>query len=458
MIWISLTVMILTIALSTACLRDWRGDALGIPLIAIGSFAFLYVIQPTQLLPGGTYGLFLTDWQMSKGFLVSALMLACYMWGWLYPNQPRRLDSGFWDSRLLWRVGFVTACIGLVLYIVFLRVSGGFVHSYSQAHGQAMAWQTNTAYLYDGPWLMLSGSVMMFLGEPTLKLRRWNSVAPYAFLSVFFLSAILTGSRESLFASTTTFFVGSSIVRRRKVGLWQAMGVLLLVGVGVLAMLGYRNFLHLGERPSEDLPSVESVFNNGAGVSEYDKEHDAAAQEFIVHAVTLDTVDQTGKLDYGIGWIEFLIINPIPRLIWPDKAMPQPIGVTWGDIREHTSLNIASGSACGIVADLYQRFHLLSVFFFFFLGFGLRRLFIAARSLSSPVTVVGYVMVYAFSLTMYAQGFSATFVPLAYSMVPVVLYSWVTKESRRKAKLRQRALILQQVAALNGAQWSSSRS
>ena len=43
MIWISLTIMICTIVISAASLRSWRGDSLGIPVVAIGTFAFVYV-------------------------------------------------------------------------------------------------------------------------------------------------------------------------------------------------------------------------------------------------------------------------------------------------------------------------------------------------------------------------------------------------------------------------------
>jgi hypothetical protein len=101
---------------------------------------------------------------------------------------------------------------------------------------------------------------------------------------------------------------------------------------------------------------------------------------------------------------------------------------------------------------MYVRFHLFSAIFFFALGAGLRRLFVSARNLSSPLTAIGYVMVYAVSLSMFAQGFGAIFVPLGYSMAPVVVFAWV---SRRKAKLRRTEMILHQAAALHSEPLSS---
>jgi hypothetical protein len=449
MIWLSLIVMVGTIVASLVTLRSDRGDALGIPLIAIGTFVFLYVIQPLQLIVTGSGDLFLTQWQLAKALVVPAIMLAFFMWGWLHRGKQRMSAEAPWNPQGIWTFGFGAACIGLVLYAIFIERSGGVAQSFGEAHGGGMAYQDNTAYLYDGPWLMLSGSVMMMIGGPSSKSKRWKRMAPYFFLSMLLADAILTGGRGPLFAVATTYFVGRSIAQRKRVSFAQAARMLLPLAVGVFVMVGYRSVLYLGPETQENAQAAEPGFNDVAGVSEYDKEHSTASQEFLYHAVVLDTVDQTGKLEYGVNWLEFLFINPIPRVLWPDKQNPPWIGVTWQDISEHTSLTVAPGSAPGIVADLYERFHLLSAIFFFALGLGLRQLFVAARNLSSPLTAVGYVMFYAVSLNMFAQGFGAIFVPLGFSMAPVVIFTWATRNSQRKAKQRQREMILRQAAALN---------
>jgi len=452
MIWVGFLVMILTIVVSAATLRSSRGDALGIPLVAIGSFVFLYIIQPMQLILKGSSDLFLTQWQFAKALLIPAVMLAFFMWGWLHPGSRSLRAVAPWDPQAMWKAGFWAASIGLILYFIFIERSGGIAHSFSQQHGDAMAFKDNTAYLYDGPWLMLSGSVMMMLGNARSKSKRWKRLAPYVFLSIYLLPAILTGSRGPLFAVATTYFVGSSIAQRKRVSFSQAARVLLPVGIAVVLMVGYRDVLHLGPQTSEELPSAETAYDDVAGVSEYDVEHGTASQEFVYHAAVLDTVDQTGKLDYGLSWVKFIFINPIPRVLWKDKENVIFSGITWADISEHTGIALNGGAAPGIVADLYQLFHLFSAIFLFALGLGLRRLFLSARNLSSPLTAVGYVMFYAVSLNMFAQGFGSVFVPLGYSMAPVVLFTWV---SQRKAKLRRTEMILRQPAYLNGEQWSS---
>ena len=292
---------------------------------------------------------------------------------------------------------------------------------------------------------------MMILSEARSKSRhRWKSLAPYVFLSIFLLSAILAGDAERFLGSLQPTLLCSSIAQRKKVSFRQAALWLLPLGIVVLLLVAYRSALHLGPQTStEELPSADIAFEEATGPSEYDKEHGSVAEEFILSAAVLDTVDQTGKLDYGRDWVTFLVINPIPKLLWPQKHYPDTIGITSGDIDEQTGIVTDRGSAAGIVADLYTRFQLFSAIFFFALGLGLRRLFVAARNLSSPLTSVGYVMVYALSLNVFAQGFGSIFVALPYSMAPVVVFAWATRRSQQRARLRRKEITLRQVAALH---------
>jgi hypothetical protein len=455
MIWIGLLIMVAVIAVSVGSLRSNKGDGLGIPLVALGTFTFLYVIQPLQLIWTGTMGLFLTDWQATKALLIPALMLASFMWGWLRPGRPRAHQSPSWDPRAMWIIGFVAACAGLILFVIFLERSGGIAQSYSQAHGHAMAWTENTAYLYDSPWLMLSGAVMMILAGSESPHYKWKAAVPYVFMALYLANAMMGGDRGPLFAVGSAAFVGNCIARRRQVKLKQAAGFLLVLGCVVVVAFANRDSVHLGEQAPIATENPEEALNGLVGTSEYDQEHGSAAQEFLYHAATIEAVDQTGKLDWGQAWIEFFFINPIPRLLWPEKPTPDWSGITSGDIYEHTSIMIAGGAAEGIVGDLYERFHLFSIFFFYGLGFGLRRLFVLGRNFSSPWTTVGYVMIYALSLNMFAQGVGSIFVSLPYSMVPVVFCTWVMRKNRKKAPRQQGDMIFRQVAAVRGEQWSS---
>ena len=234
----------------------------------------------------------------------------------------------------------------------------------------------------------------------------------------------------------------------------QATGLLFLLGCFIALIFTNRDRIHPGGQEQNPAQSPEEAFNGLVGTAEYDRTHGVVAQEFLLHAATIETVDQTGKLDWGVNWLEFLFINPIPRVLFPNKPSPDPMGVNAGDIFEYTSIVVAPGAASGIVSDLYTHFHVLSAIFLYGFGRGLRRLFELARMFSSPLTTVGYVMVYALSLNVFAQGFVTLFVPFCYSMVPVVLFAWLLRRKRQRTLRQQRQIILRQIAAAWGAQWS----
>ena len=309
-------------------------------------------------------------------------MLAFFVAGWLGTRRARtRPSKTRWDGRLFWKFGFATASVGLVAYLIFLERSCGIFHAYSQVHGQAMAYGGNTAYLYDGLWWVLSGAVIMILGAAQSKASRWRKAVPIAFLAGLIAHALLTGSRGALFSTAASLFVGHAIAYRRKVPLSQAFGILALLGCGVLLMLGYRGVLHLGEQDTIATPTLGNALLAAASVDEWNQEHGATGNEFIYHAVTIDTVDQSGKLDFGVSWIYYLVTAPIPRLLWPEKHAPESLLINNDEITAHTGVPIARGSACGIVADVYMRFGVLSVFFMYGLGRVTRKLFISACSL-----------------------------------------------------------------------------
>ncbi len=433
MIWICFAVLILTIALSALSLRSRRGDALGLPLVAIGSFAFLYVVEPIAIIEDGVINVYLTEQQTIKAILIPAVMLACFIWGWMSLRQEvQGNQKPAWNGRRMWIFGFATALAGLVLDLVFLNRSGGILYSFSQAHGGAMAYVDNTAYLYNGPWWMLSGSVMMILGCSKPGTTGWKRLVPLAFLALLLVSSVLTGARGMLFSTVASGLVSYSLVRRRVVPLSRAFAALAILGFGVLLVLGYRGVLHLGEQ-SQATPTLAAALETSTGASETVLAHRLTGQEFIYHAAVLDTVDRTGKLDYGLDWIYFLAINPIPKLVWPGKHYPDSPGVTGDDIHEHTGATVAFGSATGLVADLYREFGLIAAPVLYLFGRFARKLLVSARRLELPLSACAYVMLYALSLNLFAQDVRGVLVPFFFSLAPMVLFTWFAGQRRQLA-------------------------
>ena len=429
----SFVLLFVSVVLCFASLRSKRGDAIGLPLIAIGTFVYLYGIQALVTLESGGGGIFLTRKQFAWAILVPAFMLPCFVWGWNRERPRFRVRRrNLWNAVRLWNYGFVTAIVGLCLYVVFLHRSGGILHAFSQVHGQAMAWQGNTAYLYDGPWWVLSGVAMMMYASSGFKLALWRKAGFTILIAALLADALLTGSRGVLFSTCGTVFVGSSIASRRTPRLKWAIAVLAVLGFAVLMMLGYRNVLNLGQG-RQQTPTLGQALNFTTSISPSDIAHGTTGLEFIYHGAVLTTVDQTHKYNFGLNWIYFLVINPIPRLFWPGKHYPESPGITIDDIRETTGLNIATGSAPGIVADLYMEFGLVEAIFLYWFGKLSRRLFGAAWRLESPLAFCGYVMLYALSLNIFAQDLGPMFVSFGYSMIPIVLYTLLSRANRRHA-------------------------
>jgi hypothetical protein len=203
----------------------------------------------------------------------------------------------------------------------------------------------------------------------------------------------------------------------------RALGFFSALAIGVLLMLGFRSVLHLGQQTKE-APTLGKALLTA---TDPESATGSVGSEFIYHAVLLDTVDQTGKLDLGIGWLYFVTINPIPKLLWPGKYYPESPGVTMDDITANTGIVIANGSAPGIVADLYRVFGLAAALFLYAFGRLSRRLYDAARLRGAPFAICAYVMLHALSLNIFAQGFGAMFAPMGYSLVPIIVFSFLYK-------------------------------
>ena len=404
---------------------------MGIPLIALGTFTLLYVLQPLRLIATDTMEQYLTNWQASKAILIAALMLVFFMFGWISDHKGRSHPSRtMWNRRLLWNIGAWAAFIGLALHIVFLERSGGIIYAFSKQHGTAMAWEENTAYLYDSLWWILSGSVMMILGVEPLRTSKWRRRLPVAFALIFVLYALLIAGRGPLFSAAGALFVSLTIAHRQTIPLKKAIGLLAIVGCCTLLVFGYRSVLYLGDKDATKTPTLNGAITSLTDVEGWNQAHGTTGSEFLYHAGAIDTVDQSGKLDYGISWIYYVILNPIPKLLWPEKHYPESPGITTSDITSYVGFPIAGGAASGLVADVYIRYGYFSVLFMLGLGKILRRMHESAIKLESPLSVCAYVMLYSLSLNLFAQDVRAILVAFPYSMLPVLLYTVLVRLSR----------------------------
>lgn len=410
----------------------------GYPFIALGSFTYLYCIQPMLFLYDGSLQLFVSDWQITKGILVAAVVLAAFVVGWVDGSRCRIQSTrctvptiGFWDF------GFCASTLGIVLYVTFLGRSGGVLKAFGEPHGLAMQWKENTAYLYSGPTLVLSGCLMMMTTAVRRRLWGWRRIIPSALFAGLMLHFLLLGSRGGFFATTATLFVTLAALRGIRCSVARALAIGAVISMVVIAIGAYRSYVYLGADLSKVPPPSVALWEFFTIGSE-DREAGVTGAEIVLHAATIDAVDRTQKYGLGISWLYVFTIKPIPRLLWAGKPYGfESPGVASSDITTVAGLSLGtSGPASGFVASVYREFGMLCVPLVYLAASSAGRLFARSRDGNPTTAFCAFVILYAVSLNGFAQGIGAMFETYLMAMSPVLLYS-VARSKRKEDCVRE---------------------
>ena len=421
---IFLTVLIFAI---TAIELRARQDILALPLICAAVFGYLYVFLPLMgLLDGGILHL-VAEASVTWAVLVPALMLVSLSIGWWISMPPttRAHMPGYrfgfpivinYGDEVMY-VGLFVGVTGLLLWCYFLHISGGFGNFYGSVKGVAGAWEQTTAWVYSGPYFVLSGiSCLIF----STNRQRRTSIGLSFWLAVFILSmtvhGILGGRRSIVFVLGAVLVTSWMLSRGARPAAWKCVCGILVLSFLMLAVLIYRPALHLNTSLEEFAArDMDDVSRNTYAPTE--------GNEFAVHAAVLATVDQLGKYGLSQRHLWRLVFHPIPGKVWPGKAaLLQSTGsVTAKDMSVVVGWYPTSGSACGAVADLYREWGIFSVVLWFLLGVIGARLYVRAREPGRSVTSgIIYTSMLACSLHFLAQGFNSAVELFLLMSVPVV--------------------------------------
>ena len=437
-----------------ACLGSLWGrpsEGIGIPIVAIGVFAWIYLCQPAYMIWNGELESYLADAMVVKGLLVPAAALFFLMLGWRRGERrvrkllERSTSEPGWNAGRLYRYGLTAACAGTALHLMWVLRSGGFAQAYGQMHGHGFESEGFTAYIYMGMFWVQSGVAMMIISGSRRRLMPAEQVPIAIFAGGLALNGLLQGSRHDLFAICAIVWVSWSLAKRSRPSIDRAAPVLALACLTALLMVGYRSVLYLSsdkpEAPSWTEAVTADIGNRDAAIRS-----GTSGVEFVVHAVALETVDQTGKYDFAFNWLPVYTVHWIPKIWWPNKpplrlaevplAQLGP-GITLADVQDASAVQLAKGCATGIVAEMYMSFGLFSLPFFIWLGWCARRLLFRAEHLRTPFAMCAYTMAFSLSLNVFGQGFGAILVPLPYSMAPFLLYHCAEQiNMRRLARAR----------------------
>jgi len=235
---------------------------------------------------------------------------------------------------------------------------------------------------------------------------RYGVVGVVVVAGLMFCHSLLTGGRGPFF--TTTVTVGSSILlasrKRPKFHTVLAAGVVL--GLCIAALVTFRSALHLGTN-AEEFKSIGYVGVLGYLDDVTNLSYDSVGHEFIYHTGTIRTVDRLGSCGWGKRYLLYLIVHPIPRILWPAKPYVFETGsVTSDDIASIMGWQVATGAAVGLVADWYREWGAFSLLAWFLLGAVFARLYeTAVQPNATPLAILVYVLVISQSLYLFAQGF-----------------------------------------------------
>jgi len=447
------TTLGIVLAVSAAILWRRPGEGLGMPMIAMLCFGYLYVIQPLTLLLTGTLSAFLDDWQTGKALFVPAVMLAFLLWGWRRGTAAglRTREHAFSNWTQLWNWGAGAATVGTVLVLALVLRSGGLVEVFSAPHGSGLQVEDITAYWYLSPyWIICGIGMMLFAGNRAVRtpVRRAVLISSILFVYAF---AILTSSRGIIFAISATVVVSYFLRRMTRPTIAKLLPYWICAGVLVVLMVGYRQILHVGNTDNTEAPTFGQALMSVSSITPSQVSQLNTGLEFLFHATALDTVDQTQKYHWGLAWLYIYTVHIIPRVLWPSKPLSfDTPGITNNDIHEMTGITISAGAAPGIVADGYEQFGALSVVFFFLFGLASARLYVHAQFSGNPLPAMGYTMLCAVSLNGLTQDVHQMLIFGPYAMLPMLAFHFLARRPRMVARVSSSAVMKGGAWAMTG--------
>lgn len=290
------------------------------------AFGVMFVIRPMAMLAEGNfvYSGFPVRDTFSEMTVLAAAGAAAFIGAYALPlgrriaadrNVPR---SSFHSDRIL--VGALcTAALGVVLIGLFLARAGISLDLILAGRSARLtdAYRSSSAYLAQGPYLLASSALMLFVAGRAYARKGFMMLAAIIAIIVLFLS-VPTGSRMLLLP-----FIGGALVYRyvSKNARPRIVTAIGLVAVSLFVSTVLHNARLAGDGPrgglrasaSSTLRHPEQVFNPlTTGL-------DAAMAPGL--ATALRVVPEDLEFMRGRASVGDLVTRPIPRQLWSEKPL-----------------------------------------------------------------------------------------------------------------------------------------
>ncbi len=348
---------ILAVVAGMVCAFDGSRDAFH-PLMYLGPMLlFIYGWMPLKLnAANGLEGFFQND-QLVYVETINVLGILALVWGCLscgcripVPNAGATLSPQL--GRRLLAGGVFLGVLGIAAWSVGIVEVGGLREAFNQPyHG---GWD-DSGYIRDAAMLVFPSFLLVLASGVKRELRPIHLCLAGGVILPWLVQAFFTARRGPTFMIVTMLAMGWYLYHHRRPAILTMALSGVAIGYLILFLVVNRQNIYLG-----------SDFDFTTDVSSMVDKPDTG-NEFIYGTGALLSAEQSGHFFWGRRYAAQVLVRPIPRAVWPTKYAD--FGVPELDYNAGTGEGFsdalgwkgATGSAPGLVADLWLEFRWLAL-------------------------------------------------------------------------------------------------
>ena len=411
-IWWGLTVIICAWKIGEGFLRPHR--MLEWPFLASAMFAYFYgymAFNAKRMMPE-----YLGNGISNIGQLMPLLCLIGIVAGWALGT--RRSGQHVAEERIypyfrVWLAG---------MFFILVGAAGAYSVMHSKDTG-TLNYQEASGY-----WILLfyvgypgmAMAIWALLKHDPLERKRLGFLTLLAVLG-FMFPHIIDARRGPLFPAIIVLLLVPPLARRRVPNPWIFCGVLASAAAVMLIFLQVRVTIYNGGT------WMEAAHRLDVGTALTEKVEEPEDNEYINNCQLIGTIYQTGKYQYGTGYLS-LLAHWVPRYIWKDKPVLGEGSYTFDemfdDVETKTGFRLlGTGAAAGGVADSFIQFGILCPLYWLALSWGMGVVYMRACVQNSPRWLFSYVGIICATHWLVSQSLSASSVPgMFFQAVPICVF------------------------------------
>jgi hypothetical protein len=401
-------------------------------------FAYVYAYRPLVLHWDATIDELFTTSQLIWVFGVNLLGIVAFFAGIVWHDRemkqsiavqrPSGLSApGRGRAAMLGMMLGMAAVIG---FVVGIMSAGGFASAYGRAKGGGFA---ASGYIGEAPLLAFPAIGLLALAWQNTRLTADRMFALLLFAAPYLIHGILGARRGPTFMISMALLFAVYTIAGRRPRLTVVAPVVIVLGLLTLWLVNNRSRIYLGTdwEPQE---RASLVYRQGRDIG--------TGEDWSYSAGVMLTSREFGTRYWGWRYLGHLLVQPIPRQLWPDKY--EAIGLGWltshgyamgmssSEWRAAVGWLPAGGSACGIIADFYAEFGYLGLLACFAFGWFYSYLWKRATS-DGGVWHAAYLFAVILSIYVPTQNFNAWYYRFLIMVIPTTLIWRIYLSERPRA-------------------------